>query len=50
MCLPGPTAEAGAPFNKEFCKLLFVGKMVLVGNLQAQELEMFSSQKVRARI
>lgn len=32
MCLPVPTVEAGAPFNKEFCKLLFVGKMVLVGN------------------
>lgn len=35
--LPGPTVEAGAPFNKEFYKLLFVGEMVLVGKTACTE-------------
>lgn len=26
VCLPVPTVETGAPFNKEFCRLLFVGE------------------------
>ena len=25
-CLPEPTVDIGAPFNKEFCTLLFVGE------------------------
>lgn len=45
-----PTVEAEAPFNKEFCKLLFVGgKWCWWGRQQVQKLEMFFSQKVQHR-
>lgn len=38
MCfLPVPTVDAEAPFNKEFCKLLFVGEHGVGGETAGTE-------------
>lgn len=40
-----PLSRQGAPFSKEFCKLLPVGEMVLVENPAGTELEMFCHKR-----